>query len=89
MANSNNNDKEVVFKNCALFTDYINEISNTKIANPKKIDIFMPMYNLIAYTNNYSNTWRSLWQYYRDEPFLDNVANFTAVNKNSASFSLR
>ena len=56
MANSNNNDKEVVFKDCALFTDCINEISNTKIANPKKIDIFMPMYNLIAYSNNYSNT---------------------------------
>ena len=28
----------------------------------------MPMYNLIEYSNNYSKTSGSLWQYYRDEP---------------------
>ena len=33
----------------------------------------MPMYNLIEYSNNYSKTSRSLWQYYRDEP-NDNLA---------------
>ena len=34
----------------------------------------MPMYNLIEYSNNYSKTSGSLWQYYRDEPD-DNIAN--------------
>ena len=28
----------------------------------------MPMYNLIEYSNNYSKTSGSLWQYYRDDP---------------------
>ena len=28
----------------------------------------MPMYNLIEYSDNYSKTSRSLWQYYKDEP---------------------
>ena len=28
----------------------------------------MPMYNLIEYSDNYSKTSASLWQYYRDEP---------------------
>ena len=28
----------------------------------------MPKYNLIEYSDNYSKTTRSLWQYYRDEP---------------------
>ena len=28
----------------------------------------MPMYNLIEYSNNYSKTSESLWQYYRYEP---------------------
>ena len=28
----------------------------------------MPMYNLIEYSDNYSKTSESLWQYYRDEP---------------------
>ena len=30
----------------------------------------MPMYNLIEYSNSYSKTSGSLWQYYRDEPAL-------------------
>ena len=28
----------------------------------------MPMYNLIEYSENYSKTSVSLWNYYRDEP---------------------
>ena len=39
----------------------------------------MPMYNLMEYGDNYSKTTGSLWQYYRDEPFLDangNMADF-------------
>ena len=35
----------------------------------------MPMYNLIEYSDNYSKTSRSLWQYYKDEP-NDNLADF-------------
>ena len=54
-------DKDVAFKNCAPFT------------NAKDIDIVMPMYNLIEYSDNYSKTSGSLWQHYRDEP-NDNLA---------------
>ena len=28
----------------------------------------MPIYNLLEYSDNYSNTSRSLWQYYKDDP---------------------
>ena len=34
----------------------------------------MPMYNLIKYSDNYSKTSGSLWQYYKDDP-NDNLAN--------------
>ena len=34
----------------------------------------MPMYNLIEYSDNYSKTSGSLWQYYKDDP-NDNIAN--------------
>ena len=59
---------------CAIysFTDCISEIDNTQIDNAKCIDIVMPMYNLIEYSNNYSKTSRILWQYYRDDP-NDNI----------------
>ena len=33
----------------------------------------MPMYNLIEYSDNYSKTSGSLWQYYKDDP-NDNIA---------------
>ena len=57
-----------MFKNCAPFTDCISEINNTQIDNAKYIDVVMPMYNLIEYSDNYSKTSGSLWQYYKDDP---------------------
>ena len=38
------------------------------IYNAQDIDIAMPMYNLIEYSDNYSKTSGSLWQYYKDDP---------------------
>ena len=67
-------DKGVTFKNCALFTKFINRINNTDIDNAHDIDIVMPMYNLTAYKDNYCKTSGSLWQYYKDDP-NDNIAN--------------
>ena len=65
-------DKGVTFKNCAPFIKCINRINNTEIDNAKDIDIVMPMYNLIEYSDNYSKTSGSLWQYYKDDP-NDNI----------------
>ena len=49
-------DKGVAFKNCAPFINCISEINNAQIDNAKDIDIVMPMYNLIEYSDNYSKT---------------------------------
>ena len=48
----NNNNKKVIFKNCAPFTNCISKINNTQIDNAKDIDIVIPMYNLIEYSDN-------------------------------------
>ena len=61
-------DKGVIFKNCAPFIKCISRINGTDIDNAQDIDIVMPMYNLIEYSDNYSKTSGSLWQYYKDEP---------------------
>ena len=71
-------DKGVAFKNCAPFINCINEINNTQIDNAKDIDIVIPMYSLIEYSDNYAKTSGSLWKYFRDEP--------NAVLANSKSF---
>ena len=57
----NNRKKKVVFKNCVPFTDCISEINNTQIDNAKDIDVVMDMYNLIEFSENYSQTSGSLW----------------------------
>ena len=44
--------KGAVFKNCASFTDCISEINNTQIDNAKYINVVMPMYSFIEYSDN-------------------------------------
>ena len=60
-AAANNTNKKVIFKNCAPFTNCISKINNTQIDNAEYIDIVMPMYNLIEYSDNYSKTSGNLW----------------------------
>ena len=82
-AHANNTNKKVIFKNCAVFNNYISENNNTQVDNAKEIDIEMLMYNLIEYSNNYSKTSGSLWQYCKDIPAVDNnnaIVNFTENN---------
>ena len=59
-------DKGVAFKNCAPLINCISEINNTEVDNAKDIDIIMPMYNLIEYSDNYAKTTGRLWQYFRE-----------------------
>ena len=43
-------------------------------------------------SDNYSQTFGSLWQYYRDEPFLDDngaIADFPDDDNNSALFKFK
>ena len=68
---ANNTNKKVIFKNCAPFTNCISEINNTQKDNAKDIDIVMPAYNLIEYSDNYPKTTGSLWQYCKGIPALD------------------
>ena len=75
--------KGVIFKNCAPFVSCINRINNTEIDNAKDIDIVMPMYNLIEYSDNYSKTSGTLWQYYKDDP------NNNLVNSESFKYKVK
>ena len=45
--------KKVIFKNCASFTNCISRINNTQMEDAHDIDIIMPMYNLIEYSDNF------------------------------------
>ena len=79
-----NNNKKVIFKNCAPFTNCISKINNTQIDNAEYTDIVMPIYNLIEYRDNYSKASGSLWQYCQEIPAVDDncgIINFNCANK--------
>ena len=46
-----NANKKVTFKNCSPFTNCISEINNIQLDDAQDIDVVMPMYNLIEYTD--------------------------------------
>ena len=48
--------KELVFKYCAPFSNCRSEINSIQLDNARDLDAAMPMYRLIYYTDNYSNT---------------------------------
>ena len=64
--------KGIIFKNCAPFIKCISRINNTDIGNAEDISIVVLMYNLIEYSDNYSEISGSLWQYYKDD-LNDNI----------------
>ena len=82
---------KVAFKNCAPFRKCRTEINETFVDDAQHINIAMPMYNLIEYSDNYSDTWGSLWQFKRDE-IEENVdlsldANY--ISNNLSSFKCK
>ena len=88
-ADPNNKNKEVIFKNCAPFTDCISEINNTQLDKPKDIGVVMPIYNLIEYSNDYLKTSESLWQYCRDEPALTDTGAISNFSGSSTLFKFK
>ena len=62
-ATPNNAATQVAFKNCAPFEDCRTEINDTFVDYANFRNITMPMYNLIEYSDNYSDTSGSLWDF--------------------------
>ena len=84
-ATPNNAAAQVVFKNCAPFEKCRTEINETFVDETDFINITMPMYNLIEYSDNYSDTSGSLWQFKRDEI----VNNADVSNDNAPSIKYK
>ena len=76
----------LALKNCAPFTECNLEINDEHVDVAENLDIVMPMYNLIEYSDNYQDSSATLYQYKRDEP-PDNNVDLTA--NNSASFKYK
>ena len=76
--------------NCAPFTQCNLEINDEHVDTAENLDIVMPMYNLIEYSDNYQDSSATLYQYKQNEPPEDDaIADLTADNSNSFKYKIK
>ena len=78
----------LALKNCATFTKCNLEINDEHVDTAENLDITMPMYNLIEYSDNYQDSSATLYQYKRDEPPEASAINDLTAD-NSSSFKYK
>ena len=80
----------IAFKNCAPFTRCVTHINDEYVATTKNLNIIMPMYNLIEYSDNHADSFGSLYQSKRDKFPMNDVGNRNDVAlDNSTSFKYK
>ena len=91
-AANNASNKKVIFRNSAPFTNCISRINNTEVDDAHDVDVVMPTYNLIKYSDNYLKTSGILWQYCRDKWVLTahgDVDDFNTTNATTDLFKIK
>ena len=84
------NATRLTLKNCAPITKCNLEINDEHVDTAENLDIVMPMYNLIEYSDNYQDSSANLYQYKRSEsPEDDAVADLTADNSDSLKYKIK
>ena len=84
------NATRLALKSCAPFTKCNLEVNNDYVDTAENLDIVMPMYNLIEYSDNYQDSSATLYQYKRDKPpEADAAADLTANNSDSLKYKIK
>ena len=79
----------LALENCAPFTKCNLEINDEHVDTAENLDIVMPMYNLIEYSDKYQDSSATLYQHKRDEPPEDDaVADLTANNSDFLKYKI-
>ena len=80
----------VAFENCAPFTRCVSNINDEHVETSENVDIIMNLYSLIEYSDNYSDSSGTLYQFKRDEPPVNDAGNTLNVAlDNSTSFKYK
>ena len=84
------NATRLALKNCAPFTKCNLEINDEHVDTAENLDVVMPMYKLIEYSDNYQDSSATLYQYKRDEPPEDDaVADLTADSPSLFKYKIK
>ena len=90
VADTNAENTNVPFKNCALFTRCVTHINDEHVETVKNLDIIMPMHNLIEHSDNYPDSSGGLHQFKRDESPMNVAENpLNVALDNSTSFLIQ
>ena len=73
-ANTDIDWRDVAFKINASFRSCIGKINSTLAENAEDLNIVIPMYNVLEYSQTYSMIWGTLYNYYRDKINVDTNA---------------
>ena len=85
-----NANTRLALKNCAPFTKCNLEINDEHIDTAENLDMVMPMYNLIEYSDNYQDSSATLYQYKRDEPpEANDILDLTADISSSFKYKIK
>ena len=68
-------DTNAAFKNSAPFTRCVTHINDEFVETAKSLDIIIPMYNLIEYSDNHADSSGSLYHFKRNESLMNNAGN--------------
>ena len=79
-----NDNTRLALKNCAPFTKCNLKINDEHVDTAENLDIRIPMYNLIEYSDHYQNSSVTLYQYKRDEPLEANAINNLTTDTSSS-----
>ena len=80
----------LALKNCAPFTRCLTHINDEHVETADNLDIIMPMYNLIEYSDNYADFSGSLYQFKRNESPMNSAGNPNNISlDNSTSFKYK
>ena len=90
-ATNGNEIANVEFKNFVPFTKCITHINDEHMDEAKNLGITMSLYKLIEYSDNYSDTSGSLWQFKKDKSPVLNAGNpdNIAADNSSSSFKYK
>ena len=85
-----NANTRLALKNCVPFTKCNLEINEEHVDTAENLDIVMPMYNLIEYSDNCQDSSATLCQYKRDEPPEANtILDLTADISSSFKYEIK
>ena len=74
--------------NCAPFTTCVAHINVEHVETAENMDIIMPIYNVLEYSNNYADSSGLLWKFKRDEQDITGIPNAVTTNS-STSFKYK